>query len=234
MVKFHSTALILAAVLLVGIFLRIAHLSSQSISCTTCATIQCERKIPTNFLYPGAKPLPSVCVIGRSSFSHLPASLSTFSYSLLSQRNYSSVLQFIIGCEFNEAQEVALRDLVDHINCAVKVTAVFAVLRNESKRLPYLIKGLDDFCYIETDLLLDRLLLARTGDLQDGRLAWPALTSDYLPRDPTSPLCDYFLFSNTDNFYGSAMLTELAALMIFSQLVRQVIYVFFVTFDINY
>ncbi len=225
MLKLHNIVILLVAVLGLGIY---AHLTShQTIACATCTTAKCERKFPKRFLHSSSELSPSVCVIGRSSVSHLPTALSGFSFSLLSQRSYPSVIQFIIGCGFNTSQEAVLRSVVERINCVSNVTAVFVVNRNETNRTPYIIEGLNDFCYIETDLLIDRLLLARTGDLQDGQLAWPALALDYLPQHPESPLCDYFLFSNTDNLYGSLMLEELSTFIIVNRSVSDVLnYIF--------
>ncbi len=211
MVKLQGVVLLLASVLCsfsLGIFVaRLPDPSSNAPVALSMPSGKCEKKFPSQILTQ-PKPPPAICVIGRSSASHLPTALSAFSFSLLST-NYPVLLQFIVGCEFNHSQETDLRESVDRINCAENSTLVFVVNRNKTARSKYLIGNINDFCYIETDLLVDRLLMARTGDLRDGRLAWPALEDNLLPRAADSPMCDYFIFTNTDNLYASRIFREL-------------------------
>ncbi len=210
MVKLQGVVLVLASVLCsfsLGIFIaRLPDPSHVPIAPST-HTGKCEKKFSSKFLTQPVPP-PAICIIGRSSAAHLPTALSAFSFSLLST-NYPVLLQFIVGCEFNEPQDTALRETVDRINCAENSTLVFVVNRNQTARSKYLIEKINDFCYIETDLVVDRLLIARTGDLRDGRLAWPALEERLLPRAAETPMCDYFMFTNTDNLYASRTFHEL-------------------------
>jgi hypothetical protein len=148
---------------------------------------------------------PSICVVGRSSPSHIPDGLAAFSFSL-SSAPYKHILQFIIPCEFPPEAERRTRDVIQSINRIGGESTVFLVLRNESITKSYSVPDITDYCYVETDLLMQKLLHATWNDLTTGEIVWPLLEKESLPVLSNFTLCDYFLFTNTDNLYGREFL----------------------------
>jgi hypothetical protein len=151
---------------------------------------------------------PSICIVARSSPSHIPHSLFAFSFSL-SSAPYENIIQFIIGCEFSREDENRLRVAVRAIHAISGETKVFIVKKNPAKSAHYRPTNMTDYCYIETDLIMDKLINAKWGDLTSGELSWPALRDESHTINENDRLCDYFLFTNTDNVYGRAMFPEL-------------------------
>jgi hypothetical protein len=149
---------------------------------------------------------PSVCVVARSSPSHLPAELVAFLVSLGSS-SYYPLFQFIIPCEFSEKDEIRLRSLVRWVR--TKNTDVFVVNRERALTASYAVPNQTDWCYLETDLLIQKLLNASKMDLRNDEISWPAHHKHFSVNFDTPPLCDYFLVTNTDNLYGKSFLPTL-------------------------